>query len=458
MAKKPVRNYFKARKLKKELKILQSMVPEAGRDPLNPSITNAQSTAGQVDENNYSEYASQVEALYKMYDAESEYGAEIAKGIVETRAAFIGGEGINVNAKGATKEFIEEFLKTNKLHGSRLLDMINLGELEGRDLVRLFADKKNKQINVRSIPWINTKYEITVDKMDRENILKIEYTDSKGEKKTLNQKKMVFVRLGGSHKNINKTSNRIHSILTQIENFSRAMYDLRTNTHVFGKYMPYWKTATKQEAAAINNDIQALDWEIGYGYAGTADFSIVEPSGAASKAIIEDILINLKAISSTTGIPIHWLAWPELMSNRATADSLIEVISASTKMERLIWEEAFTLIIEKAMDMAIDEYGADQNIKGPFTVTLPIVSTALLEQATKVWQPLWADKLVSKNTVQNKLPGIDPMKENVQIKKEEKEDGADSPLNNKTTDDTIKKLQEEANGANEDSGEQARAG
>lgn len=447
MQKRPVRNFFKIRK---EKRILLHAMTEGERDILNPAITDAASTSGVVDKNNYTEYSAQVDRLYEMYDARSDYGAEICKGIIDTWVAFIGGEGINVTAKGATAKYIEKFLKYNKLSGSRLLDMMTIGALEGRCLTILKKDTTDKNIKVRNIPWITTKYDVEHDKIDIENIKKITYTDDNGSKQEL-KGDYIYTKLGGSRYDIKKTSNRFHSVVTQIENFSRAAYDLRKNTHVFGKYMPYWKTADAHEAKALNNQLTGINWEIGYGYAGAADFSIVEPSGAAAKAIIEDILINLKSISATTGLPIHWLAWPELMSNRATADSLIEVIMAATKKERLIWEESFYDIIKKSMEIAVEQGFEKSNIIGDFEVSLPIVSIALLKQIAEVWIPLLDAEIVHISTVRNKVPGIDPLEEQKKIEADEKEAAEKSPMINRTTDETLNQLQ---NGQNIEQGEQ----
>ncbi|GAG78234.1 unnamed protein product, partial [marine sediment metagenome] len=71
-----------------------------------------------------------------------------------------------------------------------------------------------------------TKATVSMDKKDRAN------TDSQ---KILNKDKFVYVKLGGSPDRLNLVPPLIANVLTDIENFSRAKYDMRKNNHLFGR-------------------------------------------------------------------------------------------------------------------------------------------------------------------------------------------------------------------------------
>ena len=452
MEKHKWRNWNNLKKARIKLRALE----EGQRDILNTNITNANVLTDTVDKNNYQTYTKKVDGAYKMYNATTDYGAEICKGIVESRVAFIAGEGLSVNSTNKKKlDFIDRFLTKNKLHGTRLMDVITIGELEGKNLIILGTKDKNdeKIITARTFSWYWNNYTVEVDPMDRDEVKSIKYKEKKKDmkEKTINIKRSTFVKIGGIEKDINHTNSKLHSVLTEIENFSRAKYDLRKNTHVFGRYIPYWKTLTTQEAKSIKNDLQENSWEVGTGYAGMADFSIVEPSGAAAEAILKDMLTGLKCISITMGIPIHFLAYPELMSNRATAESLHEVVIAGTRKERLIWEEAFHDLIEKACIMAVDEAVEDNAIlKGDFQVKLPVISISLLKQIIEIWYPLLSDNIISMFTFLNMLPGIDPEKEAKLVDKEIEKKMERNPFANKLIPEEQKpedeKMPEEENG------------
>jgi hypothetical protein len=439
MRKHPVKNFFKIRKARRYIQALT----EGGRDITTTTTTNRTAAGKEVDKNNYATYEAQVKGLIDMYEGTAEYGGELARGIVDMRTAFIAGEGISFTTKNAEAEkIISEFIRENKLRGSRLLQAVGTGEREGKNLMILSKDVKNKKMKVRSFSWNKNRYTLKVKNNDPEEIESIVYTVD-GEEKTIPKERAVYVKLGGAEFSINETPNRIHVVLTDIENASRAKYDLRKNTHVFGKYMPYWKTESHEAADAINKDIESQSFEVGDGYAGMAAFSIVEPSGAASKAIIDDILIALKNISTSTGIPIHWFSWVELMSNRATADNLMEVIVAATKLERLIWQEAFEELFYKMLVYGVDAgFWKNSAIADDITVRLPAISIALLKQIIEVWQQLKFDDTISEFTYRNMIPGIDPVEEKKLVKKEKEDRMKDNPLLNGTVNAGLAQLQQ----------------
>lgn len=464
---RPFLNRKKIQATKMELVRLQAL-EEGAISALTPAVTNrARSTSKDIDKNNYATYPAQVKGTYEMYEGRASYGGELMRGIVDIRTAFIGGEGLSVsvlknkareerkyvnplNAENAINTFISE----NKLHGSRLIRAIEMGEKEGKALLTLKSKNvgSKKKIQARCFSWYRNKYTIESESGDFEDYSKITYT-VKDKEKEIPVREAVFVRLGGAEDNINNTPNRIHVVLTDIENISRAKYDLRKNTHVFGKYIPYWKTPDLESARAINNDLAGKNFNIGDGYAGTAEFGIVEPTGAAAKAILDDILTALKCVSTSTGIPVHWLAWPELMSNRATADNIMESVIASTKKERLIWEEAFQELFYKFLVLSVDLGINDNSVLvdlEQIQVKLPEVSIALLKQLIEVYLPLRDADVISNATVQNKTPGIDPAFENKQIKKEKEERAKDSPFMNGTVNDKLGGLQKPAEGADDE--------
>jgi hypothetical protein len=308
------------------------------------------------------------------------------------------------------------------------MDMIRTGELEGKDLVVMFPTKKKIQtdeieyIRCQNIQWWTNNYSITVDPKDTSRITKIAYKPKNEDsmEKVIPIEKSVYIKIGGTDDRINETANKIHRILTDIENFSRAKYDLRKNHHLFAKIMPYWKTLTQKEANAINNDVNSGEWQIGVGYAGTADFKLNDVPLGALEAITGEMLLSAKIISTNTGIPIHWLAWPELMSNRATAENLLEVVNSSTRRERLIWEEKLRELINKSMIMAINAGFEDNNILGEYHLELPLISLANLEDIQETWLPLQQLDVISMGTLRSKLPTINPSQEEKMVSKEKK--------------------------------------
>ena len=91
---------------KKKYKIQALEAELQKKDALLQSTVQQIMSGTQVDKNNYTTYSSQVTALYKMFNAETEYGNEVLKPLITTRISFIAGGGISYEAeKSKTEKF-----------------------------------------------------------------------------------------------------------------------------------------------------------------------------------------------------------------------------------------------------------------------------------------------------------------------------------------------------------------
>jgi hypothetical protein len=326
----------------KQIQAMQKKIQalEGGRDVLTTYITDLERTEKLVDKNNYITYSAQVTAAYDMYAGIVDNGTEIFGAVTDSRVACIGGEGINFKSENKAKEkFIKNFLKMNKLQGSNLLAFLLTGELEGKNLLILNLikiqdigaitgeeklDNEKSYIQVSEFLWVDNQYVITMDDKNPEKIKTIKYKKNKNDAEEIEIKpdKAVYVRLGGTKRDVNKTTHRMHRVLTQCENASRAGYDLRMNGHLFGKIKPVWTFDYRDQSASENvtslsKVVNATNYDIGSGYVGTGDFKYVAPPGDGVNVLLKDIIENLRWIATNSGIPIHWLSFPDLMSNRA---------------------------------------------------------------------------------------------------------------------------------------------
>lgn len=457
----PVRNRSRIQAMKSKMQVIeecesrrvrmhvQSQV-EAQRDILNTAVTGLLTVGAVIDKNNYTNYEKQVQAAYEMYDGLAKYGSEILPAVTDIRVAFIAGEGVSIYSDNKAKmEFLQRFIKHNFLSGSKLLSAVLMTELEGRTLFLLKSIKAKDasgvgNVDARLFSWWRNKYTVKRNKEDYESIESIEYTtDDSSEPKKIDLEHSVYIKTGGCNYKDDKTPSKIGKVLTQCENASRAAFDLRKNTHLFGRVFPFWKTATSGEAKTINDIVQSKSFEIGDAYAGPADLSLLEPSGSSADALIKDMQNSLRFVAASTGVPIHWLAWPELMSNRATAENMLEVVSAATKKERLILQEQLLVMFDKVCQIGVDELAEDKSIlEGDLEVRLPLISLASLQQLIDVWQPVLQEGLISRFTFRNMLPGIDPTREDELIKKEKDEDAKNSPMQNSAASEALQQIKD----------------
>lgn len=357
--------------------------------------------------NQYREYAAQIQAIYQKYEAVAEYGVSLVRSLVDFRTSFVAGEGVNWDSTNeAVKTFLRRLDSDFSLSTTFIVELARTVEMEGECV--LVPEVKQGKIVVHIVRNENN-YLVTDGNLSYEGL-----------KNKLTADKFVHVqpyrpRVGG------KCSPKIASVLTQIDNVERALYDLRENNHLFGFTTPHIKSSSWGDSKNILQHIKDVAWKIGRLLVGPFEYTLVEPSGRAQEAITKEISVNIKTIS-TVGVPVHWLGWTDLMSNRATAEELEEMITASTKIERLCLIESIYKLIRIIMVQAKDA-GVKEAINAPddFDIDIPYVSLSMLKALVDVWSPLQTGDVVSMQTFRNKVPGINPADEEVQIQKEKDE-------------------------------------
>ena len=78
-------------------------------------------------------------------------------------------------------------------------------------------------------------------------------------------------------------------------------------------------------------------------------YELVGWTGDGYTTLKEETQALAKTVSGTTGIPVHFLGYPELLSNRDTAENLVALIVLSTNKERHTWTGAYDELCHKAM-------------------------------------------------------------------------------------------------------------
>lgn len=354
--------------------------------------------------NNYITYEQQVNELYKMYYAESDLGNDTTATIIDLRTAIICGEGLSVIAKNKkTLKFINHILDYTGLNSEKLLSLVRHGELEGKQLLQLKIDKTKQQINIKQRLFYNDKYKIELENDEIKEI----YTEKETVREYIPLDSSIFVKLAGMPDEYNKTPSKACSIVQQIKNHDKALYDMRASNHLYGYPIPAVKCETDQQVKTTSDQIIKTKWKIGDMFVSTGTLSFPTPPNT-NESLIRELSVNTKIISRRTGLPVHWLGWTDLMSNRATADDLAELIITGSKTERLIWIDKLKELIIKIMQMSIDN-GFDEAIYDEdFTLDMPYISLQYLDKIANVWMPLQMSGVISMGQLRNKLPGINP--------------------------------------------------
>jgi hypothetical protein len=367
--------------------------------------------------NSYSTYSSQVTEQYRKYNGEAAFGNQQCRAVIDIRTSFISGDGPSINAENPkTREFIDEFVKVNRLFGSRFFDLVLGGEMTGKQLVFLKRQIGEMPKAIR-VPW-TPKEPWTVilsDKWDPESITGI-MIKRDGVNVPLNISNFAYFRLGGDDYEVNKTTTRVGVVLNEFENYDRALKDLRLNNHVSARITPNLQTDSDEETEEAVATFKKSRWKIGKMRIGTGKFTYETPGMGAAENLRAEMAATLKTIAATTGIPVHWIGWADLMNNRATADSLYETINNATLRERNIYADGYRDLLIKAQEVYINSGGTmisavDEDI----SVSIPVVDRSDFINLVRGLSIAFSDEAISMADYRSALPGIDPMETQRQV-------------------------------------------
>jgi len=394
--------------------------------------------------NFYTSKSSQVTEIHRKYKGIAAYGNQILQRLINLRVAFsvpnrlflIKNPITNVadaQIKNA-KQFLNDFMMLNGLDSSLPRDLCKESELEGQIAVRLIWDSKLKLPKLKYLPASTVSYKIEPEEQFTINsklLLKLTDTEQKAIKKgSIVSKMTAYEALVLKHEDFSFTAfnDKLNSydgwptcggILKTIENLDKDLLDWRKLNHLFAHPTPHFKCETEEEAQAINEMIKTVGWKVGTAIATNSDFQLKGPTGAEGVLLMNSIQTGAKIISGHTGIGIHFLGFANVMSNRATADSMGEPTEVVLHAEITGWQGFYTDLFVKAIEMR-NKY-----------LNLKLNSHAVLPQLTPLTDRQWRvvkdvflparDKgFISQETFLDKLPDIDAAAELNRIEEEEK--------------------------------------
>lgn len=369
--------------------------------------------------NAYKEYRSQVRETYRKYNGRSDFGNAQVRAIVDLRTAMIAGEGISISTQDENlANWIEGILDKNKfLNGSLLLRSIKGTEMCGKGLFKLDIKEmpNGPEVVIHRVMYKDKApfFPIYRNKLYDSEVLRIdieESKDGKPEKKTLFTKDFVYVCIGGDDVDAYGPTTKVGVVLTDIENYDRAIKDMRRNNHITARVTPTFETKDDKSANSLAKKLADTNWKIGKAFAGSAKLEYKAPPTGAHDNLKTELSSTIKNISATTGVPVHWMGFVDMMSNRSTADSLYEMIKHSTSSERIVWEEAVYALLLKAQEMYIDAGGTDIKLNPDFQVRLPLLDFSDFKERVAALSMAYADEAISIDDYRNAIPGIDPLK------------------------------------------------
>jgi len=382
--------------------------------------------------NAYPSYESAVAEINRKYKGTADWGVLQTGSIIDLRAAFIIGDGIIISEKEPGEEtskeleWVEKFLEYNDLDREVAQEFAKEAEIEGKIALKLAleedkeedakeVDEKDKKwrISVRFISWSDKKYKVMPNPLDYLDYQKLRW-DKTGITKaeTLDAKEFVYKKFGGRIMNPNEAAPKIMKCLTQIEGLDKAERDWRRINHIFAGPILYAECKDKTEVGLMLSAMDDKNFKINKVLAGTAKVGFIKLDAGGTDSIEKEIVSLVKLISGTTGVPVHWLGFVDLMSNRATAEDLINMINGATTKERQTWIGAYEEVIKKAMDMwnnaAEKGMGKDKQLdSNKIKVDIPIITKVHYDRLEKIFLPAVIAGKISDEAFLAMIPGFD---------------------------------------------------
>ncbi len=423
---------------KEQLKTIQSMNIDGINYPvaLDSMIDGVRLGGPSGLSNSYTSYSMQVTEAYKKYCGESEYGNDQVRAVTDARTAFIAGEGMSIAlGKKSTKkhgELFDLFLEKNKLNGIRLMDLVRTTELSGYALTVVAPSLKKDEKKIPLFGLLQTNRgkvyysPVSPEMFPYEITGFMRGTGDHKESFNISLEFATYIRTGGYGCYSYSPTTKIGTILTECDNYDKALKDMRSLNYTMARITPDFKTTSKGETDAMTNWLKKQKWKIGDARIGTAEFDYKTPGTGAHDNLKSEMVANLKTIAGTTGVPVHWLGWVDQMSNRATAQEMYAMVNNGTIMERTALEASLKEVLIKMQKVYIDNSGKlITQVTEDFEVKLPLIDFGKFESTIKAYSMLYADDIISEDTYRNIVPKINPAKEKELIDRQEKDSEED---------------------------------
>lgn len=383
--------------------------------------------------NAFTSYQKIIDSAAKKYQAVDKWGCVQLGNIVDTRAAFIIGQGLSVSAvnenggpgdaKSKEMQFVRDFFEYNGLDREMAQELAKEGEIEGCFLGTLAWIEADGQVSLRFMSRVETKYKIVHPANDYLWYQRVEWNDG-SEPKVLEEPQFVYARFGGRVHKPNEPTPKVGKCLTEIEWISKALRDWREINRLFGSPVPHIQCATADEAKAMKDAMKGVadNWRVRKLFTHTGQLLYLTPGAEAQRGIETEILTLAKIISGATGVPIGFLGFGDLTTKLGSGSEVTsDQVEAATSKERIIWIGAYQEMIRKAMELWNENTKTTPLVPERVKVSIPRVSPETWKRITETWLPLYNSGAISLQTVLEQIPNINATEEAQRVSEESDE-------------------------------------
>lgn len=375
--------------------------------------------------NAYTSYEAAVKEIDRKYSGKASWGVLQTGSIIDLRAAFIIGEGLKIVKKvddaDAELEWAEEFLEYNDLDREICQEWSKESEIEGKIAIKLAVEetpdsekeKKKYMVSTRYVSWTENGYEIKANPQDYMQYETMTWKPKDKDKdEILKEKEFVYKKFGGRINKPNSATPKIMRCLTQVEDLDKALRDYREINRIFAGPILAVECKTKEDVKSSQDALSHKNWKLKKVFIATSKLYYAQFDIKGVESLENEIITLAKMISGTTGIPVHFLGFPELMSNRAVAENMMQLVHAATIKERQTWIGAYEEVIAKSMalyDEKVNKGMSDLKTLDPtkIGVEIPMITKEQWDHLEKIYLPAAIAGKISDEAFQEQIPGFD---------------------------------------------------
>ena len=378
--------------------------------------------------NEYSAYSTAVEAIADKYNGTAKWGVLQTGNIIDLRAAFILNEGIKVVKKGDDAdeelEWAKKFLEYNDLEKEVAQEFAKEAEIEGKIALKLAIekikikdeqgnDKDDFQISARYVSWTDKEYMIKTDPQDYLKYMEMTWQPKDKDKpETLKAPNFVYKKFGGRISKPNEAAPKIMKCLTQIDNLDKALRDWREIDRIFSAPILGVKCVDKEAVKLTKEALKDKNWKLKKIFVSSAALYYAQFDIKGVQSLESEITTLTKMISGTTGVPVHFLGFTDILKQVATAKNLMELMIAATNKERLTWIGAYEELIKKAMimyNLKVNAQMSEGRQLDPekIGVEIPIITEDHWDHLEKIYLAAAIAGKITDEAFQEKIPGFD---------------------------------------------------
>ena len=406
---------------------IEAQVREAVNYSLVDILSGAELSTVQTEGNQYLTRAAQVSAAKSMYSGAAQWGPLFMQRIINVRKAMAfpgslvwvvdnpqdeNGEKIYTDREvDAAEEVIDRMVDANGLNTGKADAYAKSNELEGSLLLQLVWDEAARTTRTIFRGWEDYLYVVSGSEADPSMPVMVSWQGENDEDAVvLELGQFVFMASNTCAPDDFEGVPTVAPVLSSCEDLHKSSnYWSRFNS-LFAKVIPQYEAEDKIDSDRAIQLVNTRGWKLGDAWVGKGKWSMVGPQATGVYlSLRNEIVTHLQIIAGTTGVGPQHLGFPELMSNRSTAEEMAGMTELVAASEVKKWEGFWQTLF----DSAILHHNANtqEGAQLPMGVIKPNLSTesdSAYNRAAQVWIPAWKDGGISLTTFHEKLPSVDP--------------------------------------------------